>query len=152
MKISFEMLGEKQFERELLRAGLRADDARPVLEQIADWWMEWTEEQFITEGRRSSGGWEELAPSTVRSRGGAAHPILVQSGRLMRELTRRTNVHVTDSFAHLSIPDAEDEYGRYHQTGTSKMPQRRPIEFTQADRIRMTRAIQRWVVTGELSL
>lgn len=149
MRIEFHVLGEDLFAREILRVGDRGGDARPAFELIADLWTDWNEEQFVSEGRRASGGWEPLAESTVRSKGSPG-PILFESGDLFRELTDRRNITVTDSFMHLSIDDDVDEYGRYHQSGTSKIPQRRPLEFTDLDRRHMIKVIQQWVVTGTL--
>jgi Phage virion morphogenesis family len=150
VRVTFETLGEVQFSRDLLRVGNRGGDMSPVLGSIADDWMDWNQEQFTTEGGRASGGWAALAPSTVKRRG-SAHPILQVSGALMEELTKRSNVLVTDSFAHLSIPDDVEEYGRYHQSGTSRMPQRRPIEFTDMDRRQMVRKLQLFVLRGAVA-
>lgn len=150
MRVTFNMLGEDQFARELLRIGKRAGNMRPVFGLIAGKWTRWTREQFDSEGRRASGGWAALAPSTVARRG-SAHPILQDSGALVRELTDEGNIDITDDYMHMTIPDDVDEYGRLHQSGTSKMPQRRPLEFTDVDKREMVRDLQRWTMFGELS-
>jgi len=148
VRVEFEMLGEKQFSRELLRVGSRAVDARPAFGSIADDWIDWIEEQFVSQGSRGSGGWADLAPSTVRGKG--HDTILVDTGGLMREATDRGNVLITDTFMHYSLPDREDQIGRFHQSGTERMPQRRVVEFTDMDRRVMVRKIQSWVLTGRL--
>lgn len=149
MRITFDTLGEEQFSREIIRVGSRGANAQPVFNVIADDWMDWNREQFNSEGRRASGGWAELRPATIAARG-SAHPILQVTGALLAELTRRSNVTITDSWIHLQIPDEQDEYGRYHQGGTSLMAQRRPIEFTDMDRTDMTKRVQRYLITGEV--
>lgn len=147
MRVTFDVLGEEQFSRELLRMGKHGGDMRPAFNSIKRDWIDWNQQQFDTEGGRASGGWAQLAPSTIASRG-SAHPILQLSGALLDELTDPGNIMVTDSFMHLSIADDVEEYARYHQSGTERMPQRRPIEFTDMDRREMVRKIKSWVISG----
>lgn len=149
MRIEFHILGEEVFAREILRVGDRGADARPAFELIADLWGDWEAEQFASEGRRASGGWDQLAPSTIRSKGSPG-PILFESGDLFRELTSRENILITDSFMHLTIDPEVEEYARFHQSGTDKMPQRRPLEFTDLDRRHMIKVVQQWVINGTL--
>lgn len=148
MRVEFNMLGEKQVSRELLRAGLRADQAAPVLGAIADDIIDWTRDQFDSEGGRS-GGWAPLADSTVKSRG-SAHPILQVHGDLMREMTSRSNWIVTDSFAHFQPPDEQEQIGGYHQTGTTKMPRRPIFDFSPEERAQIVRKVQFWLIKGRL--
>lgn len=148
VRIDFEMFGEKQFSREIERVGERATDARPLFETIRDDWMKWNAEQFMSQGARASGGWEELATSTIRRKGHDV--ILIATGGLFNELTTPGNVDIYDDWMHMKLPDREDEIGTYHQSGTENMPQRRPLEFTDLDRKNMVRRIQSWVIRGEL--
>ena len=147
MRVEFEMLGDVQFSRDLLKYGDRGADLSPAFGVIADDWVDWNQKQFDTEGFRGSGGWDGLAPSTVRTRGNA-HPILQVTGALLRELTDKSNIEIQHNFMHLMIPDEQNEYGRFHQSGTSRMPRRRPIEFTDLDRKSMVKTIQRYLETG----
>ena len=148
MRIDFEMLGERQVSREILGVGQRATNAAPAFASIADDITDWTEEQFTTEGGRS-GGWAQLAPSTVKSRG-SAHPILRVHGDLMREMTNRASWIITDDFAHFQPEDEQARIGGFHQSGTVKMPQRRIFDFSLAERAEIVRKIQFWVVKGRL--
>lgn len=152
VQVTFEMFGEKQFEREILRVGERADDARPLFMKLADDWVRWNDIQFNSEGARASGGWEPIKPATLiaKLRKGLDPRILHATGALRDALTDKGNIDITDSWMHLKIPDEVEEYGRYHQAGTSNMPRRRPLEFTEADRRVMTRRIQAWLINGEL--
>lgn len=150
MRIHFEMLGEEQFSRNILRVGDRGGNMSPVFHQLAGKWVRWIREQFDSEGRRASGGWADLAPSTVARRG-SAHPILQDTGALVQELTDEGNIDVTDDYMHLQIADDVDAYGRLHQSGTSRMPQRRPLEFTDLDKREMVRDMQSWIFTGRLT-
>ena len=44
------------------------------------------------------------------------------------------------------------DYAHFHQTGTTRMPRRRPVEFTRTDRERWVKSLQRYIVTGEPGL
>ena len=45
------------------------------------------------------------------------------------------------------------KYGIYHQKGAPKthLPQRRPVDFTEADRQEYATRIQHYIVTGEVA-
>ena len=149
MRVSISITGDVQVERKLLRLGDRAANASVVFSQIADKLMDWTDEQFRSEGARASGGWEELAPSTVRAKGHEG--ILVDTGDLYNALVNRGDANQI-----LDINDDEMRYGAdldyliYHQRGTDRMPQRRPIEFTEFDRREIVRDLQAFIMTGRV--
>ncbi len=42
-------------------------------------------------------------------------------------------------------------YAEFHQRGTRKMPQRRPVEFTESARRNTIKILQRYLITGELA-
>lgn len=146
--VTFTVLGEDQVARELLIKGERGGNLQPVFNVIADDWMMIEQEQFASQGARGSGGWPELKPSTVKSKGHDA--ILIDSGDLYREMTDRSNIMITDDFMHFAPADEQEEIGRYHQTGTSRMPQRKVVDFTDLDRRAMVRKVQSWIVSGVL--
>ena len=155
MQIVFEVLGEKQVNRDLLRIGEYAGDAAPAFSAIADLIMEETTEQFATEGGHASGGWAPLAESTQREKarlGFGSRGILERSLALEHSLTVRG-----DGNQILDVqPDGLDfgtslRYGEFHQLGTSRMPQRRPVELTEDAKRRIVKVLQRWIMTGELA-
>lgn len=111
-----------------------------------------TEQQFDTQGQHASGGWAPLAASTVaeKARKGLRPEILQATGRMKESLTRRFDSgHIEE----LRGPDtlafgSRVPYAGYHQTGTSRMPRRRPIALTEGDKRRIMKAIQLAMVRG----
>ena len=102
-----------------------------------------SQEQFDSEGRRSSGGWEPLAESTIR-RKGHAQP-LMDTGWLRGSLVgagRGSVREVTKDHMRLGT---EVPHAGFHQHGTSQMPRRRVIELTEADRRKATKKIHRFL-------
>lgn len=174
MRLVFEVDGDRLIERDLLRLGEYAQDATPAFEAIGGLMMEETKDQFATEGRHASGGWRPLAPSTVRrklhggrfTRGFAIGPgggnfvavssgglgILYETGALERSLTDRDAPNqIFEAAPQELVFGSSLPYARYHQRGTHRMPQRRPLEFTEPAKRRMVKILQRWIVTGEVA-
>lgn len=150
VRISFTVIGEEQFAREILRVGERATAAgvRPVLSKIRRDWILWNREQFASQGARGSGGWAPLKPETVAAKGHST--ILLETGRLWDALTNISNIDMGDDWLHLTLPNEVEDYATYHMTGTEHMPQRRPMEWTERDRREMIKDIQSWVMQGVL--
>lgn len=156
MRIVLEISGDKQLERELLRVGDRAIEAKPALESIADYWMRLTVLQFNTEGRHASGGWRPLKPETLRRKAAAGLDmrILRATGALFDSLTDRDDPELI-----LNVSETELEYGSRlpyagaHQNPSpgSKLPQRRPVELTENARRESVKTLQRWIFTGEVA-
>lgn len=149
MELELEVFGDVQLKRSLLRTAGRFKDAAPAFEQIADILMEIEDDQFESSGRHGSGGWAKLAESTLEHKTGAG--ILIETGDLERSLTTRGApdqvLEITSEFLLFgtSLP-----YAAFHQTGTSRMPRRRPIELTETDRRQIVKQLQSWLITGDL--
>lgn len=151
MKLEIDVNGDEQINRELLRFSDRAGDASPAFRRIAHEMRDQIGRQFASQGAVGSGGWAPLKPSTLAKKAaeGLSPNILQATGALMESLTSvgagNREVVTRDSLIFgSSIP-----YGRYHQSGTSRMPKRRPIEFSETDRRGFMRTLQRYVVTGQ---
>lgn len=153
MRFTFEIAGDKLVERELTRFGDRAVNAAPAFSAIAGVMIEETAEQFATQGQHASGGWKPLKPSTLRTKelAGERPEILRATDALMRSLTVPTDPNML-----LAIGPTELDYGSKlvyagaHQNPkpTSNLPQRRPVEFTEAAKRRMVKILQRHLVEG----
>lgn len=148
MRVDFEMFGETQFSRSLERISDRAGNAKPVFAKIGRDWMNWNEEQFDSEGARSSGGWDPLAASTIASKG--HDQILFDSGDLFDEMVSFGNLEITDEHLYFAIDDEVDRYARIHQRGGDSVPRRRVLEFTDLDRTEMVKDLQLWLIKGRL--
>lgn len=107
---------------------VRTRDYRPILTDfLAD--IDNQNEKFFASGSGPSGPWAPLAPSTVRKKGHAK--ILIDKGDLEASLTGphgdavREIEQIGDKtyLAHGTL----DEKAPFHQTGTSRMPQREPV-------------------------
>lgn len=148
MIVEFTFLGEKQFSRELFGLGQRAGNAKPVLTVIAGKMQDANREQFASQGRRASGGWQPLAASTVKRKG--HDTILFDTGDLLDSMISDTSFDVSDDYLHFLPPDEQNEIGSYHQSGTRHMPRRRPFELTEQDAREYIRDIQLWILRRQL--
>lgn len=83
-------------------------------------------QNFDSEGVLAGQQYAALAASTVQRRG-SAHPILRVTGRLRSKVASIQGNWVGDQI----ILELDDQIGRYHQTGTRRMPARPPVGLSQ---------------------
>lgn len=148
--IRFEFFGEAQLNRTLERFALGAADASPAWNALADRFVALERRQFRSEGRAFSGGWSPLSPKYAawKARHYPGKPILERTGELLRSLTERP-LDVEVILPDRMVIGSAVTYGRYHQNGTPRMPQRRPVELSEAERREWVKVIQRFIVTGK---
>lgn len=139
MHLQIEVFGEKIVSRRLLRFAHAAQDARPAFSKIAVLLGAAWNEQFATEGAFGGERWAPLAESTLRSKPGGL-PILVRTGRL------KGSAHTKRLLPQMLEWGSDVEYGRFHMTGTSRMPARPPIKLPERIKRAATREIQRNLV------
>ena len=143
--ISFEVFGDKQVERELLRLSDAAADMRPAGERFMEYMRSVERTQFDSQGRTGSGGWAPLKPRTVASKAarGLDPRILRATDRLRKSLTNKTSPdHIEEINADSFFFGSRVSYGSFHQTGTRRMPQRRPVELSERNRRAVVKIIQ----------
>lgn len=153
MRLAFEVFGEEQLSRDLLRFSAHVGNAQPAFHKIADDMRLVEAEQFGTEGGHGSGGWKELAESTLRAKlsAGLDPDILQATHKLMESLTGTGGDHIEEiSDEHLLFGSSVD-YGKYHQKGTSRMPARKPVDFRENERRDFIRTLQRYFMEGTLA-
>lgn len=154
MLIQFDIHGERQIGRELVRVGQYGGDATPQFRAIIRYWQHEIERQFDTQGRHASGGWAPLAESTIADKKARnLDPrILHATLRLRKSWLRKTMGSDTVLMArpHQAVLGSNVPYGRFHQSGTSRMP-RRPIELTETARRRTVKMLQTYIMTGKVS-
>lgn len=153
--VDFEVYGHKQISRELARISEFSGDAAPAWEKIVSMMKDDIQEQFDTEGRSMSGGWEPLKPVTIenKARQGLRPEIMRATDRLMESLTDergsdQTLVIERFGFEFKSLVD----YGAYHM-GPSKdgtRPARPPVDFTEAQRRKYVKVLQAYLMGGEI--
>lgn len=86
---------------------------------------------FASEGGKS-GKWQDLkSPYKEIKAKKYGTPILVATGRFKRSLTQDGGEAIVDKQATEMTLGSSVPYGKFHQTGTKKMPARKPIDFTE---------------------
>ena len=150
MRFTFEVEGKREFDRAFNRVGEHVQDLRPVWPHVTREFFETMDEQFKSEGSKGrSGKWKELEPAYAKQKAidYPGQPILQRTGKLFASLTGKTSDTV--------LIEEKDEFGfgssllyaKFHQTGTSKMPAREIFSFTELTRTRITKAMQKGLLT-----
>jgi phage gpG-like protein len=150
MRFTFEVQGVRELDRTFLGVGQTISDLRPVWEYAERAFYAIEREQFASQGGAGrSGKWKELSAAYAKAKAKAypGMPILQRTGRLMRSLTGNTGDSVLEKREQEFSIGSKVPYGRYHQSGTSKMPQRSPINFSEPQRTAMQKELQKGLLT-----
>lgn len=155
MRLTIEVYGDTQIDRELLRFDQRGRDMRPALTAIADEFLALENRQFASQGLYASGGWAPLRSATIarKARLGLDPRILHATLRLRRSLTQRGG---TDAIRKITADElqvgSKVAYGVHHQHGAPRasLPRRRPVELRESDRRNMMKIIQRYLIEGDV--
>ncbi len=152
--IHWAVFGDEVLRRDLLRFEGRVVNAAPAFVAIVEDIKEALGQQFDSEGRHASGGWAPLADETLARKAaeGLDQRILHATQDLMMSLTGETEDTMVKIGPELMEFGTDLDYAGFHQTGTVNMPQRRPIEFTEVDKVEFMRKLQRYMVEGDISL
>lgn len=146
INFTFEFQGVPQFNRSFNRVAETVSDLRPVWHFVELAFRQIEEDQFKSEGAIGKGGhWAALTPGYAISKA-QAYPgakILERTGRLRKSLAGTTgdSVKIVEKLEFAigtSVP-----YAGYHQSGTSKMAARPPIDFGEGQKEDMQKMIQR---------
>lgn len=155
LRLGFEVEGEVQIARTFSRFADGVEDIRDPLEEIADDFFEVEQRLFDSEGSTGEHGtWAPLSPryAAWKANNFPGRRLLVAENRMKQSLTSRTGDSVreidplelrlgTRIRSRSGFP-----YPAAHQTGTSKMPRRRPIDVAEGDKRNWTRFVQRYLV------
>lgn len=150
-EVKFEIAGEKQIVRRFEGFQANLDDLTPAFKEILKSFYAGEKKQFESEGGWGSGGWMPLSPSYAAQKDPALK-IMESSKDLMEALTGAVpanvqgNVEIIES--NMLIMGTDIDYAIYHQTGTRKMPIRKPIEIPEAERKKWTSIIHRHIRKG----
>jgi phage gpG-like protein len=150
VRLDLDVFGDEQISRELLRFSARAGNAQPAFHKIAEDMREQIGQQFATEGERGSGGWEPLKEATIAAKASAGlDPHILQATHsLMESLTGTGGDHIEEVTDDSLLFGSSNAYGKFHQKGTSRMPARKPVDFTELDRRGFIRTLQAYIVEG----
>jgi hypothetical protein len=146
VRLRAEVYGVDELDADLALLQDRAQDLREVLDDVGQELLDLNRSTFASEG---GGTWAELAPSTVRGRGGRTGPILIDDGELFDALTRRGAQGSVYDLTGDSVTVGTDLIsGRYADSGTRRQPRRSLVRVTGADRDRLTGAVQKHLERG----
>lgn len=148
LNVQFEIAGQKQLDRALGVWIGRITDLRGVWPDIRDDFIIGEKEQFKTQGGSGSGGWPKLSPvyEAWKNKKYPRRPLLVVNGRLRMSLTNKGSDDMVYEAGKLSLKlGTKVPYAIYHQTGTSKMPARPPIELTERQKNLWPKLIQEYL-------
>lgn len=151
--VEIEVFGDRQISRKIMRFSARALRSVPLWNSLYQDLLNIENIQFLTEGQHGSGGWVPLSETTVREKAyrGQMPWILRATEALFKSLTRRSapgnirEIEPTWMRFGSSIP-----YGVHHQFGTVKMPMRKPMDFTETEKVLIVKKVQRFITTGEI--
>jgi phage gpG-like protein len=149
VRIEADFFGEDLVASKIAGVGERATDLRPAFREMAQILRENATRQFESAGGHGSGGWAPLAPSTRRRKEGAglSEGILQMTQRLRESLTTDSSPDAIVDYDRESFKfGTRVSYTKYHQSGTSRMPRRRVLETTKAERKQITRAVYEQVM------
>lgn len=146
LSISFEPGGIAKFSRTFTRFAEYVDDLSQLFRELGrDFRNRIEPQQFSTEGGES-GGWASLSPEyeAWKSRHYSGSTILVRTGALRSSLAGKagsiTRINKWSAELGTSVP-----YAGYHQSGTSKMPKRPPIDLSQASRHQWVQIVHKFL-------
>jgi hypothetical protein len=165
--LSFEVFGETQIRRELLRFASRTTDAMPAFEAILGQMEKDEADLFESEGQTGAHGhWAPIKPETLAAKEaqGLRPETLIATGALVSSLTGDEGPGVGSGgetltqYGGIRIPSPQGlvfgtqvPYAVHHYTGTVHMPRRRPIDFNEGNRRKYVKTLQEYMVHGVLS-
>lgn len=132
----------------------RAMDMRPVLDDIADDYVDSVEHAFATEGAGTGWPWKQLERETYLKRG-SKHPILVEHADLLLHATDRRNAHVSHDGIQFTFPSSirtiaeSHQYGFFNVAAGHDVPARPIVRVTEFDRIKWKNMITSYLVESD---
>lgn len=118
------------------------DFRTPLTKSLVEVILPSIRENFDSEGRPP---WQRLSETTVERRGGLAHPILEDSGRLRSAATSAQAWRVTQDTVSPENIENMVSYAKYIQAGTRLMPARPFLVLQDEDGEKIQEIFDRWV-------
>ena len=149
LRVTFQVEGEAQFDRAFSRFGEGISDLRPLWDDVAKVFYDVEDKQFASEGAHSGNKWKPLSAKyqAWKEKRIPGPMILELTNKLKLSLTYKgSGNHVRAEEPLMLVLGSSLPYARYHQTGTRRMPARKPIDFNEDDRKRIGKAIHRGLV------
>jgi hypothetical protein len=149
VRFEFEAYGDKLVSRELLDMADRSLDARPAFYTIADDFRGYEEARFDSLG---DGTWlpDKLTTVAEKVRKGLDPRVLHATLELRRSLTRkRAKGSYVRVFSNFMLFGTTVKQAKWLQGGTRHMPPRKPLGFTEPQKVQTLKRLQRFVMVGE---
>jgi phage gpG-like protein len=146
MRIQIDVDGEKQIALAFGSIAKDISDLKPFWDKVVTEFHKIEAKAFASEGASGeSGKWVALKPAyaKIKAKKWGNVPILTASGRLRQSLTSQTGDSIIQKETDALTVGSTVPYGRYHQTGTRKMPARPPISLTEQHLFEFVRILQR---------
>lgn len=147
-KISFDLLGDKQYVRGFEAMASEVADLREPFEEIGEQLRLSVSEQFRTEGAHGAGGkWQALNPAYERWKRAeyGDQPILVATGKMRAAAISRDAITVTPRQL---IYEIDDPKAIHHQRGDEPLPSnpaRKLVDLSLTDRRGWDRSFAEWL-------
>lgn len=144
---SFKVSGEEAVVKRFRGMGERAVDARPLWDVLEARFVRMEARQFSSQGH---GTWAPLSPdySAWKAEHFPGKPILQQTGRLFHSLVDELAIAVKEP--HMAVFGTDVPEGALHQSGTSRMPARKVIDFADVEAQMWVDAARDWIFEGSL--
>lgn len=152
VEVRIETLGAERFVRGFNRFEAEMRDLREPFGVIAEDFAETAERNFGAVGTPEK--WAPLSPEYAKWKAKVrpGRQILVFDGKMYESLRGVRTGFGPDTVRDIQAQRAEFgttvPYAIFHQTGTRKMPRRKPVQLTDQDKRRWARVIHEWAVKG----
>jgi phage gpG-like protein len=149
LKLTFSSDGDRLISRELLDISGRALDVRPAFRLITDDFRVFEAARFDSDG---DGTWRPLNSKSVREKARKHQDprILHATLALRNSLTvKRAAGSYSRVYPNFMLFGTTVSYAHFLQTGTRYMPARKPLGFTEAQKVAVMKRLQRFVRTGD---
>jgi phage gpG-like protein len=149
IRITADVLGEVQLDRQFSRLVSGGNDLSPLFEKMGEDIRDIEKEQFDAEGY----GWQELSPAYARWKEihYPGQPILRRTNRLYESMTSKSGAdnvsNVQPTFAEFGAAAPSGMYGRFHQLGTVNMPQRKVVQLTEENKRLLTKTFHQYFIS-----
>lgn len=155
VRITLELFGDRQLDRELRVIGRRVDDLDPAFRAIFDRMVDINSENFWSQGARAGSAWEDLKPATIREKARLGSPTpdvpLRRFGDLFDAMSFIPNVNNKVQYmktaAVFFLTGEPAKIGPIHQHGApgANIPARPFFRFTSEDREEFVREIHHFI-------
>lgn len=148
--IRLELGGDVQLHRTLERFTEAVGDMRPAWGALRDRFVALEKRQFQSEGQAASGGWSPLSPTYAawKARNYPGKTILRRTDELFESLTEGPAIFISEPS--YMVIGTDVPYAAYHQAGGPNLPQRRPVELPEAERVAWGRVMQNHIMGADI--